>query len=270
MNRSFLALTLVALGAMFALTPVSADECHRLDMEVYCSIDNPAILVGDAFTATATVKNTGDLPLSNVVLAIRGGPGVQLVSKEETQITLDKLEPGDTREIKATFVCESPGERRIDASAREGKGWASAGCFCGVSIKGLPALQTEMIDLNIKHEPEGVFYMGEQFIYNLTVENDKGTAITPDLKVTWTLPPELEFVSGTGDQGVTVTGTGQSAESSSFVLAPDQVEHFDIVVKVIGVPPKSLVQTKAVISTTTGQELASESESSTLRNKAGQ
>jgi uncharacterized repeat protein (TIGR01451 family) len=259
------ALALALIGLALAAGPTAADECHRLDMEVYCAVSAPMTLVGDPFTATGTVKNTGDLPLANVTLAIRGGPGVQLVSSEPTSITIEKLDPGETREIRATFVSDGVGERRIDASARESKGWASAGCFCGVTVKGLPALQVEMIDLNDKRQPEGVFEMGQQFIYTLVVENDRGTAITPDLKVVWTLPPELEFVSGAGDQGVTVTGSGQQAESSAFVLAPDQKQNFELMVKVIGVPERSLIQTRASVVSIGGQELATETESTTLR-----
>ena len=38
-----------------------------------------------------------------------------------------------------------------------------------------------------------------------------GTAVTPDLKVVWTLPDQLEFVSGVGSRGCQVTGSGQAA-----------------------------------------------------------
>jgi hypothetical protein len=40
------------------------------------------------------------------------------------------------------------------------------------------------------------------------------------MKAVFTLPKELEFVSGTGEKGITVTGSGQSASTSPFVLAP--------------------------------------------------
>jgi uncharacterized repeat protein (TIGR01451 family) len=261
-------LALLAAFAVVAPPTSDADECRRFDMEVYCSISSQLILVGDPFVATATVKNTGDLLLSKVTLAIRG-KDVTLAGDQPTSVMIEKLEPGETREIKATFVSDGVGERRIDASARSADGWAAAGCFCGISIKGLPALQVEMIDLNQQREKEGVFIMGQTFLYTLVVENDRGTAITPDLKVVWTLPPELEFVSGTGDQGVTVSGSGQQAESSTFVLAPDQVESFEIAVRVIGVPEKSLIQTRAAVVSAGGQELAQETESTTLRNRAG-
>jgi hypothetical protein len=135
-----------------------------------------------------------------------------------------------------------------------------------VLLKGLPALQLEMIDLDQERQKKGIFEMGETFIYELVVENDVGTALTPDLKIVWNLPKELEFVSGSGDRGATVTGTGgQSAESSAFVLAPNQVLKFELVVKVVGVPERNLIQSRAsVVSSSGGQELATETESTTL------
>jgi hypothetical protein len=89
------------------------------------------------------------------------------------------------------------------------------------------------------------------------------------MRVVWDLPQELEIVSGTGDRGVTVTGEAQRAESSDFVLAPDEVQRFELVVKVLAVPPRHLVQTRASVMTAAGQELATETESTTLRPPTG-
>ena len=85
-------------------------------------------------------------------------------------------------------------------------------------------------------------------------------------KLTCIVPESLEFVSGTGDRGATISGSGRSAESSSFVLRPNQVQNFELVVKVVGVPPRNLTQTEAAVTTTDGQELAKETESTTLKN----
>lgn len=265
-----LPLTLLGLLGLVFAGPVTAAEeegCHRLDMEVYCSVSSPIVLVGDPFEASATVKNTGDLSLSNVVLALRGGEGVSQVGNSELIIKIAKLEPGQTQEVKATFVSDQVGERRIDASAREERGWAAAGCFCGILLKGLPAIQLEMIDLDAARAKKGIFELGETFIYELTIENDVGTALTPDLKIVWNLPPEVQFVSGSGDRGATVSGNGQSAESSTFVLAPNQVLKFELVVKCVGVPEKNLVQSRASVVTVSGVELATETESTTLKAK---
>jgi hypothetical protein len=271
-NRLSLVLGAFALLGLMCAAPVVAEDndCKRLDMEVICTVSpSNVVLVGDPFEVTATVRNTGDVALSNVTLALRGSDGVTQVGNDDLQITIPRLEPGDERQLKRRFVSDSVGERRVSASAREERGWAAAGCYCGVLIKGLPAIQLEMIDVDINRQPKGIFEQGESFIYILKVENDVGTALTPDLKVVWSLPETLEFVSGTGDRGATISGSGRNAESSSFVLRPNQVQNFELVVKCVQVPPRNLTQARAAVVTSSGgQELATETESTTLKAQA--
>ena len=273
----------LALAALLGLTLATAaplvgedggaqdNDCHRLGMEVTCTVEpSKVILVGDPFEVTATVRNTGNIALANVTFALAGGEGIMHVGGDDLRIQIPKLEAGETRQITSRFMSDGVGERRVNASAREERGWAAAGCICGVLIKGLPALQVEMIDVDNARQPKGIFDEGEEFIYILQVENDVGTANTPELKVVWELPPELEFVSGTGDRGAIVTGSARSAESSAFDLRPTQVQNFDLVVRVKSVPPTNLVQARAAVVTASGgQELATETESTTVK-KAGQ
>jgi hypothetical protein len=273
-SRFNLAVVAFALLGLFCASPVAGEEsdndCHRLDMEVICTVSpSKVVLVGDPFEVTATVRNTGDMALSNVTLALRGSDGVTQVGNDDLQMMIPRLEPSESRQLVRRFVSDSVGERRVSASAREERGWAAAGCYCGVLIKGLPAIQLEMIDVDINRQPKGIFEMGENFIYILKVENDVGTALTPDLKVVWNLPENLEFVSGTGDRGATISGSGRTAESSSFVLRPNQVQNFELVVKVVSVPPRNLMQARAAVVTSTGgQELATETESTTLKARS--
>ena len=274
LSRLTFAVAAFALAG-FSLIPSVAtaeddNDCHRLDMEVRCVVTpSKIVLVGDPFEVTATVRNTGDLALSNVTLALRGHEGVTQVGSDALAIKIERLEPGEERSLTRKFVSDDPGERRVSASAREERGWAAAGCYCGVLIKGLPAIQLEMIDVDAERQPKGIFEVGEQFIYILTVENDVGTALTPDLKVVWKLPECLEFVSGTGDRGATISGSGQNAESSSFVLRPNQKQNFELMVKVVTVPPRNLTQARASVMTSQGGiELATETESTTLKKRA--
>jgi hypothetical protein len=263
---------LVGLALVTASPVVGEDnDCHRLGMEVTCTVEpSKVVLVGDPFEVTATVRNTGNIALANVTFALAGGDGILHVGGDDLRVQIPKLDAGETRQLSARFMSDGVGERRVNASAREERGWAAAGCICGVLIRGLPALQLEMIDVDAARQPKGIFEEGEEFIYILKVENDVGTANTAELKIVWELPPELEFVSGAGDRGAIVTGSGRSAESSNFELAPNQVQNFDLVVRVKSVPANNLVQARAAVVTSSGgQELATETESTTLR-KAGQ
>lgn len=272
-NFILVAATFAVLGiaaAPVAHTEESDNDCARLDMEVFCVVSpSKTVLVGDPFEVTATVKNTGDRPLDNVQLVLEGGNGVTMVGNDTLELICPHLEPGESREIRRRFVSDEPGERRVSASARDKLGWAAAGCYCGVLIKGLPAIQLEMIDVDINRQPKGIFEMDENFIYILKVENDVGTALTPDLKIVFNLPEYLVFVEGTGDRGATISGNGRSAESSSFVLRPNQVQNFELVVKVVAVPKRNLMQARvAVVTADGGQELAQETESTTLKKRA--
>lgn len=272
-----IARTCLALGGLTALAFLIANplvgaednDCHKLAMEVNCTVSpKKVVLVGDAFEVTATVRNTGSLALANVTLALAGTSGVNHVGGDDLSVIIPKLEPNETRQLTSKFISNAVGERRINASAREERGWAAAGCICGVLIKGLPALQLEMIDIDANRQPKGIFEEGEEFIYILKVENDVGTALTPKLKIVWELPEELEYVSGTGDRGTVVTGSGQTAESTEFELKPNDAQNFELVVRVLKVPPTNLIQARAaVVSASGGQELATETESTTIKGK---
>ncbi len=257
----------LAFGWVGATPPANADGegCQRVDMEVQCSVTQQRILVGDPFEAVARVTNTGDVALEKVTLALQGRAGTRQVGDAPLSTVFEKIAPGETQELKGRFVAEAVGQARFDASARDQFGWAAAGCHCAATVEGLPALQLEMIDLDIDRNPQGIFEKGQSFLYVLDVENDMGTAVTPELKVTWLLPPSLAFVSGVGNRGVTVTGSGINAESSPFVLAPNEKQSFEIVVKVVDVPPEQWVQSRASVVTSGGIELATETESTTLR-----
>ena len=136
---------------------------------------------------------------------------------------------------------------------------------CEVPVEeGLPALEVEMVDSNPQGGEEGVFAQGSVVRYDLTVRSDVGSQAFPTIKVVFSLPPELEFISG-GGQGVQVTGSGRSAYSSTFKLPLEQEVRMHILARVKGVPPTSYVQATASIQTEAGEELATETESTTLK-----
>lgn len=249
---------------------IAADEddpCLCRDMIVTCTVTPKTTIIGDPFEFCATVKSVGAVTLENVRLALRGCPKAKELPGQEMTVVIPKLATGETYTHCVKFVCQEVGECRLSAHAMDSTQIAASGCICSAICRGLPALQLEMIDTALDGSAKGIFQKGEDFLYELEVENDVGSALTPDLRVKWTLPPELEFVRGVGDGGATVAGAGQSCESSMFVLRPNQVQKFQVVCKVIDVPARNLVQTRAsVVMDANGQELAVETESTTLKN----
>lgn len=132
----------------------------------------------------------------------------------------------------------------------------------------LPALEVEMIDSNEKGTAQGVFEVGEIVRYDLTVRNDVGSEAFPTLTVQFELPAELEYVSGSGD-GVTITGSGLQAASTAFQLSMDAEVKMHILARVKSVPPTSLIQTTASVRLQSGEEVARDSESTTLKQAGG-
>jgi hypothetical protein len=268
-KRIAAALCLAALPVAGAHVATAAEPgCNRWDLEIQCTTNPSRVIVSDPFQASVTVRNTGDAVLTRVAVSLRGDLGAKGVqgTVAPVQKVFDKLEPGETQELSGTFASDVVGTTRIIATAGDETGWAKAGCACTVEVLGLPAIQSEMTDKDQKRGEKGIFVVGESFLYVLTVENDVGSTVTPDLKVVFSLPKELEFVAGTGDNGVTVTGSGQSATSTAFVLAPNRKQAFELVVKAIAAPASNLVQTRASIQTVGGIEVAEETESTTLKN----
>lgn len=266
--RILLASLALVAGVSAARVAGSAEPgCNKWDLEVSCRTDPSRVIVTDPFTATVTVRNAGDVALANVTVQLRGDLNAKVQAGAATpSLMIEKLEPGETKELSAVFVCDVVGMTRVIGGARDALGWAASNCACTVDVIGLPAIQSEMTDKDIGGKEKGIFVVGETFTYALQVQNDAGTTVTPDLKVVYTLPKELEFVSGTADNNVTVTGSGQAAESSTFVLAPNQTLTLTITVKVLTAPPSNLVQARASIQTTGGVEVAQETESTTVKN----
>ena len=261
-----------ALWAVAGGSPAAgaADEpgCNRWDLEVVCTATPMKVVIGQEFAASATVKNTGDTALANVTLQLRGDQGAPCVSGPGPvlRLLIEKLEPGESKQVSGRFLPESQGFARILGSARDSLGWAASNCACTVQVLGLPALHSDMTDKDLTGAEKGVFAVGESFLYVLDVTNDQGTEVTPDLKVVFSLPKELEFVSGTGNGGVQVTGAGHQAQTNVFVLSPPNGKlHVELKVKVVGKPPGELVKARASIQTATGVELSGETESTTIK-----
>lgn len=266
--RTFFAATAFAAAALAARPTTAAEPgCGRWVVEVACETTPARVVVGDPFTATLTVKNGGTMDLLKVTVALKGELGAKGVGGAPSTVshTIEKLAPGESKQVTSTFACDVVGTARVTGGARDGDGFTASNCFCTVDMIGLPAIQSEMTDKDVDGAEKGIFAVGEEFLYVLDVQNDVGSTVTPDLKVVFALPAELAFVSGTADGGVKVTGDGQAASSSAFALVPNQVVKVTLRVKATARPASNLVMTRASIQTTGGVEVAQETESTTIR-----
>jgi uncharacterized repeat protein (TIGR01451 family) len=256
------------VGTPPRLASAGDERCQDWNLQVTCVTSVPRAAVSEEFTATVTAKNIGSAELTNVTIRLRGDKGAPCVSGPAAgvNVLVEKLEPGASKELSARFASETIGMARVIGSAKDSGGWASGTSACVVEVTGLMAIKADMSDKALDGTERGVFGKGEEFLYVLTVSNQGGTAATPAIKVTLALPKELEFLSATADSGLTVKGGHQSAESSAFVLpAPNGTARFVFHVKALAVPPSQLVKAVAVIQTAAGVQLASETESTTIK-----
>lgn len=268
--RTIRLLAALATAAVLSVSGRSASAepvCQKWDLDVTCKATPSRVTIGDPFTATVSVRNTGDVALANVTIQIRGDLGAHVPAGQPSPVTstVERLEPGETRELSGTFVCDTGGVCRILGGARDLIGWAAANCACTIEVVGLPAIGSAMTDQDLQGSEKGVFVVGEEFQYVLEIKDDGGSSVTPDLKVVISLPKELEFVGGEATRDVKVTGQGQAAETTAFALAPNEVLRIVVRVKALSAPTSNLVQTRAVIQTTGGVPVADESESTTIK-----
>jgi hypothetical protein len=226
----------------------------------------PTVLVNEPVEFCAVVTNEGTYPLEDVMVRLELCCGMVPRDGQPTEFTIASLPVGATETRCVTLSSIVLGPCRLAAHAVDATGIAASGCYCDLVVEGLPALQLQMWDLDAAGSPQGVFRVGEEVVYRLLVEEDAGSAGTGALVVAWSLPPQLEYVSGSGPEGVTVTGSGANATSSAFTLLPREAKAFEIRCRVRDVPSTNLVQALARVLTADGnQELALETESTTLR-----
>ncbi len=105
----------------------------RLSLKV--ELTGPEVVTAGApFRMTATVTNVGTQPLRGVELAL-SGEGVEVVEGEKPRTRIDELGARHTQTLAAMFVSTARGKQRVNASARDEKGWAAAGAVLDVNVE---------------------------------------------------------------------------------------------------------------------------------------
>lgn len=217
---------------------------------------------GEPGNFTVKVTNRGDGAAQNCSVRVTHGACLDGGVRD---FPLGVVAPGETKTLD--WVATGLANAKCTVVAEV----TCAGCTqrteSEIDVQGLPALQCEMIDQSTEHVEAGIFRVGEEFLYILDVQNDVATQATPLLKIVFSLPPELEYVSSTSDRGsVVMTGAGQQATSGEFRLDLNEKIRFEFRVKAIGVPPGNLVKAMASVQRASdGAELADENESTTIK-----
>jgi uncharacterized repeat protein (TIGR01451 family) len=169
----------------------------KLDVSIVGPADR---LIGKKATYTVTVRNSGDVPVTGVVVrehvpaAFRvvstGSNGVLAPAGDRVSWTIGDLAVGAVKELSFEGTCAQPGTLSHHAEATGDRNTKAAADYT-TKVAGIPALRMEMVDAVDPVEKSG------ETVYEIKVTNT-GTQSDADVKIVCEVPKEFEFVSSTG------------------------------------------------------------------------
>lgn len=152
-----------------------------------------------------TVTNTGDKPLTDVVVSDCAPSSTSIVAANGAQVNgnnavwrLKELKPGEKVSFAITLTTCVPGcfTNRVNVTNCQG---CTAACEYTTRWKGRPALNVCIV------ETEDPICIGETTSYNISVIN-QGSEADSNVVVTVKFPPELQALSASGDAAGKVDG----------------------------------------------------------------
>lgn len=231
-----------AFGIIPLWTKVPSD-LHSIDVDV----DRPAkpvlsldkndhrdtALIGDQLSYDIVVKNTGNAVARNVAISddvpagltgisaayTAGTTGQVTISGQHIAGTIPTLAPGAsaTLTVTATVGSSRPiGNLRNNACAVATS--SNTACDWDDTTINKPTTPKLTID---KDDSLGEVTLGQALTYNIVVKNT-GDGQAQGVMVSDPLPAGLDFVSGNGPAGTTVTASGRTVTATLGTLAPGQ------------------------------------------------
>jgi uncharacterized repeat protein (TIGR01451 family) len=197
-------------------------------------------LIGKKAPYTITVRNSGDVPVTGVVVrehvpatfrVSTTSDGVLAPNGERISWTVGDLAPGAVKKVEFEGICSQPGllSHRADAAGDRG---TKAAADCATKVEGIPALRMEMVDSIDPVEKGG------ETVYEIKVTNT-GTKSDSSVQIVCELPKEFEYISASGPTKGTKSSSGTPAvQTVTFdpisELPPKTEAVFKVKVKTIG------------------------------------
>lgn len=230
------------LGVVPTWTKVPSD-LHSIDIDVdkptkpVLTVDKndhrDAAVIGDQLSYDIVVKNTGDATATNVAISddlpagltgitasyTAGTSGQVTVSGQQVRGTIPSLAPGasSTLTVKATVGTSTPlGNLRNNACAVA----TSSNQACDWDDTTIDK-QTKPVLTITKDDQQGDVTLGQNLTYDIVVRNT-GDGAAKSVAVSDPLPAGLDFVSGSGPAGITVTAAGRNVTANLGDLAAGQ------------------------------------------------
>jgi len=191
----------------------------------------PMQFVGKKATYKITVTNTGDLPLSDVVVTdtvpaqnkLLAAPGAQINGNTATWNT--RLGAGESKSFELSVIGLKEGTYCNQVGASSAAYGLSGDDNACTEWRGYPALLIEVIDTS---DP---LLVGEQTTYVIQITN-QGTAQDTNVGLEAQLPSQMKVVSAAGDTQGTISGNNVSFAPYP-VLKAKQIIEFRVVAQAV-------------------------------------
>ena len=191
---------------------------------------NNRVFLGRDLDYRITVRNIGDCAATEVLLKAPVPQGSTYLSADmtgrfengEVAWKLDSLPPGRATTVTMKIHPSAVGLARTVATA-SAKCVAPTGTECSTDVVGVPAILLEVVDTVDPVE------VGGETTFVITATN-QGSSNDTNVKVVATLPPAMQFVSGSGATAVTTSGQFVTM-SPVAVLAPGTKAEWRIIIK---------------------------------------
>ncbi|HEX8912703.1 MAG TPA: CARDB domain-containing protein, partial [Humisphaera sp.] len=204
-------------GDLTAQSPAVATAVREPALAV--AVEGPeAQYVGQAVNYRVTVRNTSDVAAENAVVRLSAVGNSERVADR----TLGTIPPGETRSFAVNVGPARAGNTTLTATA-EATCARPAQANASVSVLTIPALRLECID-----EPDPIA-VGGTTTYKINVKN-QGSGADNTIALKAVVPPELQFVSGTGASAVTAAGQNVTFGPLA-TLAPGAEANWTVVCK---------------------------------------
>ncbi len=191
----------------------------------------PMQFVGKKASYTITAKNTGDVPLTDVVVTdtvpsqnkLLTASGAQVDGNTATWTT--SLGAGESKSFDVTVLGLQGGTYCNQVSASSAQYGLSGNDEACTEWRGYPALLIEVIDT------EDPLLVGEQTTYVIQITN-QGTAQDTNVGLEVQLPSQLKVISAAGDTQGTISGNNVSFAPYP-VLKAKQIIEFRVVAEAV-------------------------------------
>lgn len=191
----------------------------------------PMQFVGKKASYQITVTNTGDVPLSDVVVTdtvpaqnkLLSAPGADISGNTATWTT--RLGAGKSKSFDVTVLGLEEGTYCNQVAASSAEYGLSGDDDACTEWRGYPALLIEVIDT------EDPLLIGEETTYIIQITN-QGTAKDTNVGLNVQLPSELKIVSAAGDTKGSISGNNVSFAPYAVLQAKEIIE-FRVVAKAV-------------------------------------